>query len=298
MGASSSAPAMALIEFRSVVDAVRCAIEVQNGMVERNAGVPEDAASIPRRRSSGRRRRGGRRRPHGRRRGYRRAARRHLQRRSRSVSPSKLTGKLKGGSISRSAISAHATQEHRRADPGLFARSRQAGQAKPKTKPAYQSGIRRRWPRDRRAYRDRGERRVFPQRQPPSDCRADAAAAEPARLSIVVLPFTNLSNDPSQDYFADGVTENLTTELSRIHNSFVIARNTAFSFKGKNVDAREIGRELGVRYVLEGSVQRTRTGCASTPSSLTRKPARIFGPTASRKTSPTCSSSRIRSWRD
>ena len=83
-----------------------------------------------------------------------------------------------------------------------------------------------------------------------------ATPAEPARLSIVVLPFTNLSNDPSQDYFADGVTENLTTELSRIHNSFVIARNTAFSFKGKNVDAREIGKELGVRYVLEGSVQR------------------------------------------
>ena len=83
-----------------------------------------------------------------------------------------------------------------------------------------------------------------------------ATPAEPARLSIVVLPFTNLSNDPSQDYFADGITENLTTDLSRIHNSFVIARNTAFSFKGKNVDAREIGRELGVRYVLEGSVQR------------------------------------------
>jgi adenylate cyclase len=77
-----------------------------------------------------------------------------------------------------------------------------------------------------------------------------------ARLSIVVLPFTNLSNDPAQDYFADGVTENLTTELSRLHNSFVIARNTAFTFKGKNVDAKAIGKELGVRYVLEGSVQR------------------------------------------
>ncbi|MGA7196269.1 adenylate/guanylate cyclase domain-containing protein, partial [Roseiarcus sp.] len=63
-----------------------------------------------------------------------------------------------------------------------------------------------------------------------------ATPAEPARLSIVVLPFTNLSNDPNQDYFADGITENLTTELSRIHNSSVIARNTAFSFKGKSVD--------------------------------------------------------------
>ena len=85
---------------------------------------------------------------------------------------------------------------------------------------------------------------------------ASKALAEAARLSIVVLPFANLSNDPAQDYFADGVTENLTTELSRIRNSFVIARNTAFTFKGKNLDARAIGKELGVRYVLEGSVQR------------------------------------------
>ena len=72
----------------------------------------------------------------------------------------------------------------------------------------------------------------------------------------MVLPFRNLSGDPSQDYFADGITENLTTDLSRIRNSFVIARNTAFTYKGKNVDAKEIGKELGVRYVLEGSVQR------------------------------------------
>ena len=82
------------------------------------------------------------------------------------------------------------------------------------------------------------------------------APAEAAQLSIVVLPFTNLSDDPAQDYFADGITENLTTELSRLHNSFVIARNTAFTFKGKNLDAKAIGKELGVRYVLEGSVQR------------------------------------------
>ena len=80
--------------------------------------------------------------------------------------------------------------------------------------------------------------------------------AEARRLSLVVLPFANLSNDPSQDYFADGVTENLTTDLSRLSGAFVIARNTGFTFKGKNVDAREIGKELGVRYVLEGSVQR------------------------------------------
>jgi TolB-like protein len=80
--------------------------------------------------------------------------------------------------------------------------------------------------------------------------------AQAAHLSIVVLPFANLSGDPAQDYFADGITENLTTELSRIKDSFVIARNTAFTFKGKSIDAKEIGKELGVRYVLEGSVQR------------------------------------------
>jgi TolB-like protein len=85
---------------------------------------------------------------------------------------------------------------------------------------------------------------------------ASTLSAEAAHLSIVVLPFTNLSGDPTQDYFADGITENLTTDLSRLSGSFVIARNTAFTFKGKNADAREIGKELGVRYVLEGSVQR------------------------------------------
>ncbi len=91
----------------------------------------------------------------------------------------------------------------------------------------------------------------------PAPVPANAAAPTEAKhLSIVVLPFTNLSGDPSQDYFADGVTENLTTDLSRIRNSFVIARNTAFTFKGKNLDAKAIGKELGVRYVLEGSVQR------------------------------------------
>lgn len=85
-----------------------------------------------------------------------------------------------------------------------------------------------------------------------------ATLAKPAgapRLSIVVLPFANLGGDPGQDYFVDAVTENLTTDLSRIAGSFVIARNSAFTYKGKAVDARQIGRELNVRYVLEGSVQ-------------------------------------------
>jgi TolB-like protein/class 3 adenylate cyclase/cytochrome c-type biogenesis protein CcmH/NrfG len=84
--------------------------------------------------------------------------------------------------------------------------------------------------------------------------RADSPDAP--RLSMVVLPFSNLSGDPSQEYFADGITEDLTTDLSRIAGSFVISRNTAFTFKGKAADSRQVGRELGVRYVLEGSVRR------------------------------------------
>jgi TolB-like protein/class 3 adenylate cyclase/Tfp pilus assembly protein PilF len=75
-------------------------------------------------------------------------------------------------------------------------------------------------------------------------------------LSLVVLPFANIGGDPEQDYFVDGVTESLTTDLSRIAGAFVIARNTAFTFKGKAIDVKKLGRELNVRYVLEGSVQR------------------------------------------
>jgi TolB-like protein len=85
---------------------------------------------------------------------------------------------------------------------------------------------------------------------------AAKAHAEAPHLSIVVLPFANLSGDSTRDYFADSVTDNLITDLARIKGSFAIARNTAFTYKGKSVDAPEIGKELGVRYVLEGSVQR------------------------------------------
>jgi adenylate cyclase len=94
-----------------------------------------------------------------------------------------------------------------------------------------------------------------------------AASAPPAasisqpivapRLSIVVLPFSNLSGDPEQQYFADAITEDLTTDLSRIDGSFVISRNTAFTYRNKPIDTKQIGRELGVRYVLAGSVQRS-----------------------------------------
>ena len=78
-----------------------------------------------------------------------------------------------------------------------------------------------------------------------------------ARLSIVVLPFINLSDDREQQYFADGITEDLTTDLSRLSEMSVISRNTAFAYRNRSADTKQIGRELGVRYVLEGSVQRS-----------------------------------------
>ena len=95
---------------------------------------------------------------------------------------------------------------------------------------------------------------------PVSVRRDDMAAVAPLRLpdrpSIVVLPFANLGGDPEQEYFADGLVEDIITELSRFRRLFVIARNTAFTFKGKNVDATRVARELGVRFLLEGSVRK------------------------------------------
>ena len=87
--------------------------------------------------------------------------------------------------------------------------------------------------------------------------RARAALALPDKPSIAVLPFTNMGRDPEQEYFADGVAEEIITALSRCNWLFVIARNSSFTYKGKAVDIRQVGRELGVRYVLEGSVRRS-----------------------------------------
>jgi TolB-like protein/class 3 adenylate cyclase len=94
-----------------------------------------------------------------------------------------------------------------------------------------------------------------PANSAPPIASGTATSARIPRLSIVVLPFANLGRDKKQDYFVDGITENLTTDLSRIPGAFIVARNTAFTYADKAVDARQIGRELGVRYVMEGSVQ-------------------------------------------
>ena len=97
-------------------------------------------------------------------------------------------------------------------------------------------------------------------RSPESGPRALSASGPTVvpRLSIVVLPFANLSRDPEQEYYADGIADDLTTDLSRIPGSFVIARSTAFTYKGKSIDVKLIGQELGVRYILEGSVRQAR----------------------------------------
>jgi adenylate cyclase len=86
---------------------------------------------------------------------------------------------------------------------------------------------------------------------------ADVQLTLPDKPSIAVLPFQNMSGDPEQEYFADGITEDLITELSRFNSLFVIARNSSFSYKGRSPDVRQVGRELGVRYVLEGSIRKS-----------------------------------------
>src|SRR5262245_48423614 len=86
--------------------------------------------------------------------------------------------------------------------------------------------------------------------------QAPQAIALPDKPSIIVLPFTNMSGDPGQDYFSDGITEDLTSDLSQISSLFVIARNSAFTYKGKSVKVQDVSREMGVRYVLEGSVRK------------------------------------------
>ena len=203
----------ALVEFRSVVDAVRCAIEVQNGMVERNAGLP------PERRIE-----------------FRVGI--HL-----GDVVEEADGDLMGDGVNIAA------RIEGIADPGGISLSHAA----------YEQV------RDKVAqnFVDRGEQSLKNIARPirvyalaRADAAPEAGKPGPPHLSIVVLPFTNIGGDPEQDYFVDGVTESLTTDLSRIAGSFVIARNTAFTYKGKPNDVKQIGRELNVRYVLEGSVQR------------------------------------------
>ena len=111
-----------------------------------------------------------------------------------------------------------------------------------------------------------------------------------------MLPFQNMSGDPEQEYFADGMVEEIITALSRIRWLFVIARNSTFTYKGRAVDVKQVGREFGVRYVLEGSVRKAGGRVRITAQLIEPRPARISGPTASMARSKTCSSFRTQ-WR-
>jgi TolB-like protein/class 3 adenylate cyclase len=210
-----------IVEFRSVVDAVRCAIEVQNAMVERNAGVPE-----------------------GRRIEFRIGV--HL-----GDVVEETDGDLMGDGVNIAA------RLEGLAKPGAVCLSEDAyRQVKGRLDlvvhdlgPTQLKNI----AEPIRAYSLEIGQPAKP--KPASAPRPERSA--PPRLSIVVLPFANIGGDPEQEHFVDGVTESLTTDLSRLRGSLVIGRNTAFTYKGKAVDLKQIGRELNVRYVLEGSVQRS-----------------------------------------
>ena len=121
------------------------------------------------------------------------------------------------------------------------------------------------------------------------------ALALPDKPSIAVLPFQNLSGDPEQEYFADGVVEDIIAALSRVHWLFVIARNSSFTYKGRAVDVKQVGRELGVRYVLEGSVRKAGDRLRISGELIDTRPERISGRIASMANSRTFSTCRIMS---
>jgi TolB-like protein len=212
------------VEFPSVVDAVRCAAEVQRAMIDREAGMPEDR---------------------------RIRFRVGINLGDVIVEHDDIFGDGVNVTVRLEAL----------AEPGGICISRMV-RDQIRDKLAY-------------AFEDLGEQsvkniarpvRVYALRReavadlPASSVPSGPPISQPAvapHLSIVVLPFTNLSNDPEQRYFADGITEDLTTDLSRIADMFVISRNTAFTYRNKPVDTKQIGRDLGVRYVLEGSVRRS-----------------------------------------
>jgi len=107
-----------------------------------------------------------------------------------------------------------------------------------------------------------------------------AAPAGQERPSIAVLPFVNMSGDPEQEYFSDGITEDIITDLSKVSGLFVVARNTAFTYKGKHVDVQEVAKRFGVNFILEGSVRKAGTRVRVTGQLIGGKITVTFGPTA------------------
>jgi adenylate cyclase len=211
----------ALVEFRSVVEAVRCAIIVQSAMLERNAGVPHDQRVV-----------------------FRIGV--HL-----GDVVEESDGDLMGDGVNIAARLEGIAQ------PGAICLSEAAyWQVKSRLELAVTSlgEIKlKNITEPIRAYALQVGVAAKPKPTPPPE---PARLALPDKPSIAVLPFQNMSGDPEQEYFVDGLVEDIITGLSRIKWLFVIARNSSFVYKGKAVDVRQVGRELGVRYVLEGGVRK------------------------------------------
>ena len=207
-----------LIEFPSVVDALRCAIDVQQRMSERNADVASD------------------------------------QRIEFRVGINLGDIIIDGDDIHGDGVNIAARLEGL-AEPGGICISRKVrDEVRDKLDLAFEDLGEQQGKNIARPVR--AFRIVAPPIAQPS-APAKPVLALPDKPSIAVLPFTNLSGDPEQDYFADGIVEDIITALSRVHWLFVIARNSSFTYKGKAVDVKQVGRELGVRYVLEGSVRKS-----------------------------------------
>ena len=205
-----------LVEFASTVDALRCAAAIQTDMAERNAAAPPE---------------------------------RRIELR---IGVHQGDVIVEDGDIFGDGVNIAARLEGLAMPGGVCVSARVQEDVVGKLDVAF-ADIGEQWlkniARPVRAYR------LLPNARAPA-VATTAAAPSSTRLSIVVLPFANLSTDPDQEYFADAITDDLTTDLSRIAGAFVIARNTAFTYKGKAANVQQIGRELGVRYLLEGSVRR------------------------------------------
>jgi len=213
-----------LAEFSSVVDALRCATEVQAGMTERNAAAPEDKRIEFR------------------------------------IGLHQGDVMIEDDDIFGDAVNVAARLEGLAEPGGICVSARVRGDAVGKLDLAFEDMGQHQLKNIARpvrvyALRPEGLAGAAPANVSPTASRPPSAPAP--RLSIVVLPFANLSNNPGQQYFADGITEDLTTDLSRLAGMLVISRNTAFTYRNKSTDTKQIGRELGVRYVLEGSVRRS-----------------------------------------
>jgi TolB-like protein/class 3 adenylate cyclase len=213
-----------LAEFASVVDALRCATEIQAGMAQRNTGVPADNRIEFR------------------------------------VGLHQGDVVIEDDDIFGDAVNVAARLEGLAEPGGICVSARVRGDAAGKLDLVFEDMGQQELKniaRPVRVYALRSEAPADP-RVPgvPAAAPISQSTAAP-RLSIVVLPFANLGNDPEQQYFADGLTEDLTTDLSRIEGMLVISRNTSFTYQGKRVDTKQIGRELRVRYVLEGSVRQS-----------------------------------------